>query len=118
MRKVSFLQMYQSTVTISEKMNLKCTAVTHISIQSKYLNVKLVQIYLPLTLIYQKNKLEWHCNLVHYPIDTGRKLNVHKSFGRSPGRNVLLRFNLRPVSRASIYGKGVRIIFWGSFVML
>ena len=33
------------------------------------------------------------------PIDTGRKLNVHKKFRRCPGRllNVLCTFNLRPV---------------------
>ena len=35
-----------------------------------------------------------------YPVDTGRKLNVHKTFRRRPGRrlNVLCTFNLRPVS--------------------
>ena len=34
------------------------------------------------------------------PVDTGRKLNVHKTFRRRPGRllNVLCTFNLRPVS--------------------
>ena len=34
-----------------------------------------------------------------YPIDTGRKLNVHKTFRRRPRRllNVLCTFNLRPV---------------------
>ena len=34
------------------------------------------------------------------PIDTGRKLNVHKTFRRRPGRllNVVCTFNLRPVS--------------------
>ena len=33
------------------------------------------------------------------PVDTGRKLNVHKTFRRRPGRllNVLCMFNLRPV---------------------
>ena len=33
------------------------------------------------------------------PVDTGRKLNVHKTFRRRPGRllNVLCTFNLRPV---------------------
>ena len=32
-------------------------------------------------------------------VDTGRKLNVHKTFRRRPGRllNVLCTFNLRPV---------------------
>ena len=35
-----------------------------------------------------------------YPVDTGRKLNVHKTFRRRPGRllNVLCTFNLSPVS--------------------
>ena len=34
------------------------------------------------------------------PVDTERKLNVHKTFRRRPGRllNVLCTFNLRPVS--------------------
>ena len=36
-----------------------------------------------------------------YPLNTGRKLNVYKTFSRRPGRllNVLFTFNLRPVSR-------------------
>ena len=35
-----------------------------------------------------------------YPVDTGRKLNVHKTFRRRPGPllNVLCTFSLRPVS--------------------
>ena len=35
-----------------------------------------------------------------FPVDTGRKLNVHKTFRRRPGRllNVLCTFNLRPAS--------------------
>ena len=35
-----------------------------------------------------------------FPVDTGRKLNVHKTFRRRPERllNVLCTFNLRPVS--------------------
>ena len=39
-------------------------------------------------------------NKVTSPVDTGRKLNVHKTFRRRPGRllNVLCTFNLRPVS--------------------
>ena len=34
------------------------------------------------------------------PVDTGRKLNVHNTFRRRPGRllNVLCTLNLRPVS--------------------
>ena len=36
----------------------------------------------------------------YFPVDTGRKLNVHKTFRRRPGRllNVLCMFSLRPVS--------------------
>ena len=36
----------------------------------------------------------------YLPVDTGRKLNVHKTFRRRPGRllNVLCTFNLRLVS--------------------
>ena len=38
------------------------------------------------------------------PVDTGRKLNVHKTFRRRPGRllNVLCTFNLRPVSTGTV----------------
>ena len=37
--------------------------------------------------------------ILENPVDTGRKLNVHKTFRRRPGRllNVLCTFNLRPV---------------------
>ena len=43
------------------------------------------------------------------PVDTWRKLNVHKTFRRRPGRllNVLYTFNLRPVSA----GLGVSNVF-------
>ena len=36
----------------------------------------------------------------NFPVDTGRKLNVYKTFRRRPGRllNVLCMFNLCPVS--------------------
>ena len=42
---------------------------------------------------------------VTYPVDTGRKLNVHKTFRRRPGRllNVLCTFNLRPVSTGQYF---------------
>ena len=38
--------------------------------------------------------------LRYIPADTGRKLNVHKTLRRRPGRflTVLYTFNLRPVS--------------------
>ena len=40
-------------------------------------------------------------NRQNYPMDTERKLNVHKTFTKRLGRslNVLRTFNLRPVSR-------------------
>ena len=37
------------------------------------------------------------------PVDTGRKLNVHKMFRRRPGRpEPLCTFNLRPASTVKI----------------
>ena len=45
----------------------------------------------------------------YFPVDTGRKLNVHKTLRRRPGRllNVLCTFYLRPVSTgfASYYSQ-------------
>ena len=45
----------------------------------------------------EKHKLFF--NISTYPVDTGRKLNVYKTFRRRPGRllNILCKFNLRPV---------------------
>ena len=44
-----------------------------------------------------------------FPVDAGRKLNVHKTFRRRPERllNVLCTFNLRPVSTGwrCVFGK-------------
>ena len=39
-------------------------------------------------------------------MDTGRKLNAHKTFRRRPGRllNVLCTFNIRPVSKGLCKG--------------
>ena len=39
-----------------------------------------------------------------YPVDTGRKLNVHETFRKRPGRllNALRAFNLRPVSAEEV----------------
>ena len=39
-----------------------------------------------------------------HPVDTGCKLNVHKTFRRRPGRllNVLCTFNLRPMSTGQL----------------
>ena len=49
----------------------------------------------------------WLMEYLSYPVDTGLKLNVHKTFIRRPGRllNVLCTFNLRPVSTAFILVK-------------
>ena len=43
------------------------------------------------------------------PVDTGRKLNVHKTFIIRPGRlvNILCTFNLRPVSAGTLWSKNV-----------
>ena len=42
--------------------------------------------------------------LINNPVDTGRKLNVHKTFRGRPGRllNILCMFKLRPVSTENI----------------
>ena len=46
------------------------------------------------------------CDMRRFPVDTGRKLNVHKTFRRRPGRlrNVLCTFNLRPMSTGLLEG--------------
>ena len=50
-------------------------------------------------LVLLKNSLD------KFPVDTGRKLNVHKTFRRRPGRllTVLCTFNLRPVSTGILF---------------
>ena len=49
-------------------------------------------------------------NSSSYPVDTERKLNLHKTFRRRPGRllNALCTFNLRPVTT------GLGVIFRNS----
>ena len=44
-------------------------------------------------------------NLKEDPVDTGRKLNVHKTFRRRPGRllNFLCTFSLRPVFTGEVF---------------
>ena len=61
--------------------------------------VKLLGITIDNKLNFEEHISE-SCEKASIPADTGRKLNVHKTFRRSPGRllNVLCRFNLRPVS--------------------
>ena len=55
-------------------------------------------------LLYSLNLSTIFIVLNQFPVDTGRKSNVHKTFRRSPGRllNVLCTFNLRPVSTVKI----------------
>ena len=45
------------------------------------------------------------CSLNSSPVDTRRKLNVHKTFRRRPGHllNVVRTFNLRPVSANMVF---------------
>ena len=56
----------------------------------------------------QYNK-QRNINCVKYartqPVDTGRKLNVHKMFRRRSGclLNILYTFNLRPVSMGQVF---------------
>ena len=44
--------------------------------------------------------VSWQLDAVYFPVDTGRKLNLHKTFRRRLRRllNVLCTFNLCPVS--------------------
>ena len=50
-----------------------------------------------------------------FPVETGRKLNVHKTFRRRPGRllNVFCTFNLRPVSTGLV----TSLIFYFSLLV-
>ena len=72
-----------------------------------------VRMYAPkgdkLGLTFQRNNLPQKV-AVWGPVDTGRKLNVHKTFRRRPERllNVLCTFNLRPVSM----GECVAMVFY------
>ena len=49
-----------------------------------------------------------------YPVDTGRKLSVYKTFRRHPGRllDVLRTFNLRPVSAG--YAETMKKLWWNT----
>ena len=55
---------------------------------------------LSLTATYNSAVKKQRHLIVYKPVDTGRKLNLHKTFRRRPRRlpNVLCTFNLRPVS--------------------
>ena len=56
----------------------------------------------------------WRRSDLNDPVDTERKLNVHKTFRRHPGRllNVLCRVNLRPVSTADTLSKWLKSLYW------
>ena len=64
----------------------------------------LVQSHILSVSFYQEvvNISEWKATKLskHFPVDTGRRLNVDKTFRRRPERllNVLCTFSLRPVS--------------------
>ena len=53
-------------------------------------------------------------SVIRFPLDTGRKLNVHKTFRKQPGRslNILCMFNLRPVSKGYINFKHFKNYRW------
>ena len=52
--------------------------------------------------------------LLIFPVHTGRKLNVHKTFRKRPRRllNVLCAFNLRPVSAGELRQESLEIIIF------
>ena len=64
-----------------------------------------------LFLILQETMLDFKF-LRYKPVDTGRKLNIHKTFRRRPGRllNVLCTFNLRPVSTGKPFVSFIRSV--------
>ena len=49
-----------------------------------------------------------------FPVDTGHKVNVHKTFRRCPGRhlNVLCTLNSRPVSTRFVFQSLFRVRIW------
>ena len=59
-----------------------------------------MSLFMQLKMYFLKRKLI-SCITIHNPAGTGRKLKVHKTFSRRPGRllNILCTFNLRPVSK-------------------
>ena len=61
------------------------------------LHIILCTLYVLLIFIIYKTK---HFFLINVPVESGRKLYVHKTFRTRPERllNVLCTFNLRPVS--------------------
>ena len=73
----------------------------------------------PRTVIFQLEYLQFFSSATvgfsqcwHSPVDTGRKLNVHKTFRRRPGRflNVLCTINLSPRSTGN--GNSISMFDW------
>ena len=56
----------------------------------------------------------WRRSDLNDPVDTERKLNVHKTLRRHPGRllNVLCTFNLPPVSTGDTLSKWLKSLYW------
>ena len=90
-----------STQDLSKRFLLKALIKDEISNKKLIFSICifLTEIYIIEFLRVYKTDMKWvkrsSCSLV-----TGRKLNVHKTFRRRPGRllNVLCTFNLRPAS--------------------
>ena len=59
-------------------------------------------------------------NKRHIPVDTGRKLNVHKTFRRRPGRllDVLCTFNLCPMSMGVLLSLHIYFLFLATITLL
>ena len=112
-----------------EKMNEK----GYSCIQSTWGNKLTLEHYYVLFLIYygyRYQTIEWNLIKVSFndrtywfytnPLDTERKLNVHKTFKRRPGHllDVLYTFNLRPMSRGNVFVKTVQTSHFHRFPLL
>ena len=80
-------------------------------------------------LVILNSQLFWNCFqkydrllFISNPIDAGRKLNIHKTFRRRPGRllNVLCTFSVRPVSTGNVVSKFLSCLYslyWLCFIL-
>ena len=93
---------------------LECSSISHIELtilrpEQVLLPSKKFPIPLLALVLIRKSRhspiFDFWEKLEKHPVDTGRKLNVHKTFRRPPGRllNVLCTFNLRPVSTGQYF---------------
>ena len=79
----------------------KCQVKTFLSLNFRIINNWFYENFMILNTEDKSLFVHWYGNWWCWnPVDTGRKLKVHKMFRRRPGRllNVLCTFNLRPVS--------------------